>query len=400
LFSRDTIEQMSPVGQEFSAAPDRSALLGNTRRLVVKIGSAVVCDKDGEFDQQRVRALAEGIAGLVRHGRQVVVVSSGAVTLGAAELKLHRSRLRDPAMTRACAAVGQCKLMQAWADAFLPHGLTPAQVLVTEDDFTDLNRYKILRQTFEKLLKLGSVPVVNENDTVTNIWTEQPAIFRDNDRLAALVLSKLDADALVLLSNVDGLLRDPDRGGAPGNVVSLVTALSPEIKESAQGKSAVGRGGMAAKLDAAQIAMHAGGMVIIANGQTPGILHEIFSGGNVGTLFLPGSRMAGKKRWLAFATTERGRVCINSNAGKALLHGHASLLISGVTGCNGDFSSGQVISVIGADGETIGRGIAECGSQELSHMLSSSKGPPRGVLVRRENFLVLSEKGKGNGQQD
>src|SRR5690348_16071623 len=210
---------MPPAGQGLSAPPDRNALLKNMRRMVVKVGTAVVCDRDGEFDQQRVRALADGIAGLVKHGRQVVVVSSGAVTLGAAQLKMHRTRLRDAAMTRACAAIGQCKLMQAWADALRPHELTPAQVLVTEDDFTDLNRYKILRQTFEKLLKLGSVPVVNENDTVTNIWTEQPAIFRDNDRLAALVLSKLDADALVLLSNVDGLLRDPNRGPEPGNIV-------------------------------------------------------------------------------------------------------------------------------------------------------------------------------------
>jgi glutamate 5-kinase len=360
----------------------------------------VVCDRDGEFDPQRVRALAQGIAGLVSHGRQVVVVSSGAVTLGAAELKMHRSRLRDPAMTRACAAVGQCKLMQAWGDAFRPHKLTPAQVLVTEDDFTDLNRYKILRQTFEKLLKLGSVPVVNENDTVTNIWTEQPAIFRDNDRLAALVLSKLDADALVLLSNVDGLLRDPNRGPEPGNIVPIVTALSAEIRETAQGKSSLGRGGMAAKFDAAEIAMHAGGMVIIANGQTPGILEQIFSGCNAGTLFLPGSRMAGKKRWLAFATTERGRVSINPNAAKALLDGHASLLISGVTGCKGEFSSEQVISVVDPDGRTIGRGIAECGSQELSLMLSAQNGPVRGVLIRRENFLILGSKEGSDARQD
>jgi glutamate 5-kinase len=368
--------------------------------VVVKVGTGVLCDANAVFDQQRVHSLADEIAALVKAGRQVVLVSSGAVTLGAAELQVHRSRLRDASVTRACAAVGQCKLMQAWAEAFRPHDLTPAQVLVTEDDFTDLSRYKILRQTFEKLLKLAAVPVVNENDTVTNIWTEQPAIFRDNDRLAALVLSKLDADALVLLSNVDGLLRDPEKGSGAHNVVPLVTSLSREIRESAQGKSSVGRGGMTAKLDAAEIAMHAGGMVIIANGQTQGILEQIFAGDMAGTLFLPGSRMAGKKRWLAFATTERGRVSINANAGKAVLHGHASLLISGVTGCKGEFSSGQVISVVDADGKVIGRGVAECGSQELSRMLSSQNGPARGVLVRRENFLILEEKEQAHGDQD
>jgi glutamate 5-kinase len=391
---------MSPSKQPVPSSSERAALLKNARRVVVKVGTAVVCDRDGIFDPKRVHALGEGIAGLVKQGRQVVVVSSGAVTLGAAELKIHRSRLRDAAVTRACAAVGQCKLMQAWADAFRPYELTPAQVLVTEDDFTDLSRYKILRQTFEKLLKLGSVPVVNENDTVTNIWTEQPAIFRDNDRLAALVLSKLDADALLLLSNVDGLLRDPSGGPEPGNIVPIVTALSAEIRQTAQGKSSVGRGGMAAKLDAAEIAMQAGGMVIIANGQTKGILEQIFSGRNPGTLFLPGSRMAGKRRWLAFATTERGCVSINPNAGKALLHAHASLLMSGVTGWKGEFSSGQVISVVGADGRTIGRGIAECGSPELSRMLSAQNGPVRGVLIRRENFLLLGGKEATDARQD
>jgi glutamate 5-kinase len=387
---------MTPSRQAVSPLPDRKALIKNARRVVVKVGTAIVCDSADHFDQQRVCALAAGIAALVKEGRQVVLVSSGAVTLGATELQIHRSRLRDASMTRACAAVGQCKLMRAYAEAFRPYGLTPAQVLVTEDDFTDLNRYKILRQTFERLLKLGAIPVVNENDTVTNIWTEQPAVFRDNDRLAALVLSKLDADALILLSNVDGLLRDPERGAEPDNVVPVVSSLSEEIRETARGKSSVGRGGMTAKLDAAEIAMHAGGMVIIANGKKPDILAQIFAGANAGTLFLPGPRMAGKKRWLAFATTERGRVSINQNAEKALLHGSASLLFSGVTACKGEFSSGQVIAVVDAEGRIIGRGVAECGSQELSRMLSSANGTARGVLVRRENFLILQGKARAD----
>src|SRR6185312_4850350 len=391
---------MASTRKPTSEEPDRSELLRNARRIVIKIGTGVVCGADDQFDQQRVCGLASDIARLISEGRQVVLVSSGAVSLGAAELQMHRSRLRDAGITRACAAVGQYKLMEAWADAFQPHSLTAAQVLVTEDDFTDLNRYKILRQTFEKLLKLGTVPVVNENDTVTNIWTEQPAVARANDRLAAMELSKLDADALVLLSNVDRLLRDPSRGAQPENVISLITSLSSSVREVARGKSSLGRGGMAAKLDAAEIAMHAGGMVLIANGQTQGILDKLFHGEIVGTLFIPGSRMAGKKRWLAFATTERGRVFINANAGKALLQGHASLLISGVTGWKGEFSSGQVISVVDAEGKVIGRGIAECGSQELSRMLSTQNGPVRGVLVRRENFLILTSREQAHAGQD
>ncbi|HEY2390636.1 MAG TPA: glutamate 5-kinase, partial [Candidatus Angelobacter sp.] len=306
---------------------DHRALLVNARRVVVKVGTGVVCNEQNEFDPLQVAALAASIGAQVKAGRQIVLVSSGAVTLGAAELGVHRSRLKDASVTRACAAVGQCKLMETYAESFRPHGLKVAQVLVTEDDFSDLNRYKILRQTFERLLKLGAVPVVNENDTVTNIYTEQAPVFRDNDRLAALVLSKLDADALVLLSNVDGLLYRVNQSLSHSTVVTMVTEITAAIRESAQGTSATGRGGMAAKLDAAEIAMHAGGMVVIANGKTRGILERIFQGESVGTLFLPGSRMAGKRRWLAFATTVRGHATINANAAKALLHRQASLLI-------------------------------------------------------------------------
>jgi glutamate 5-kinase len=237
--------------------------------------------------------------------------------------------------------------------------------------------------------------VVNAPATVTNIYTEQAPIFRDNDRLAALVLSKLEADALVLLSNVDGLLSRVD-SSAPqastlGPVVPLVTGITAAVRNSAKGTSVTGRGGMIAKLDAAAIAMQAGGLVVIANGKTPHILESIFKGEELGTLFLPGSRLAGKRRWLAFATNVRGQAGINARAADALLHRQASLLVSGVTGCQGEFSAGQVIAVAGPDGNIIGKGIAEFGSQQLSAMLSSS-APQKGVLVRRENFLVLPAK--------
>jgi glutamate 5-kinase len=287
--------------------------------------------------------------------------------------------------------------MHAYSESFRPHGLAVAQVLVTEDDFSDLKRHSILRQTFERLLKLGAVPIVNENDTVTNIYTEQAPVFRDNDRLAALVLSKLSADALVLLSNVDGLLYSPNQQLSHATVVAMVTEITAAIRNSARGASSTGRGGMSAKLDAAEIAMQAGGMVVIANGKTPGILERVFQGEEVGTLFLPGSRMAGKRRWLAFATTVRGEVTINANAANALLQRQASLLISGITACQGEFSAGQVIAVLGPEGNIIGKGIAELGSQQLAAMLTSGAGkrgvPGRhNVLVRRENFLILSTK--------
>jgi glutamate 5-kinase len=385
---------MTTAVESHSDGIDRRSLLVNARRIVVKVGTGVVCNTSNEFDQRQVDTLANGLAGLMLGGRQVVLVSSGAVTLGAAELGLHRTRLRDASVTRACAAVGQCKLMETYAASFRPHGIKVAQVLVTEDDFSDLKRYRILRQTFEKLLKLGTIPVVNENDTVTNIYTEQAPVFRDNDRLAALVLSKLDAEALILLSTVDGLLYGGAHGASPTSVVSMVTQITPAIRNSARGgASALGRGGMAAKLDAAGIAMQAGGVVVIANGKTAGILEKIFQGDAVGTLFLPGSRMAGKRRWLAFAATVSGQVTINANARSALLDRQASLLVSGVTACKGEFAPGQVIAVVDAEENTVGKGIAECSSRQLADHLST-EGPRRGVLVRRENFLIYSEKEK------
>lgn len=379
------------ASQAMDGSIDHRALLVNARRVVVKVGTGVVCNAQNEFDPEQAARLAGGIAELTKSGRQVVLVSSGAVTLGAVELEIHRSRLRDATVTRACAAVGQCRLMEAYAESFRPLGITVGQVLVTEDDFSDLKRYSILRQTFERLLKLGAVPIVNENDTVTNIYTEQAPVFRDNDRLAALVLSKLEADALVLLSNVDGLLYRASQQAEHTAVVAMVTEVTPAIRDSARGTSATGRGGMTAKLDAAEIAMHAGGMVVIANGKIPGILEQIFRGEQVGTLFLPGSRMAGKRRWLAFATTVRGQATINAKAADALLHRQASLLVSGVTACSGEFSAGQVIAVVDAGGTMIGKGIAEHSSQQLAAMLVENQGR-RGVLVRRENFLILSEK--------
>jgi glutamate 5-kinase len=389
---------MTTASEAYPEGIDRRSLLVDARRIVVKVGASVVCNASYEFDPQQIAALSNSVAGMVHGGRQVVLVSSGAIALGAAELGLQRTRLRDASVTRACAALGQCQLIEAYSKAFRPHGIRVAQVLVTEDDFSDLKRYSILRQTFEKILKLGAVPVVNENDTVTNIYTEQPPVFRDNDRLAALVLSKLDADALILLSNADGLLYGRAHGADPTSVVAMVTQITPAIRNSARGASALGRVNMAAKVDAAEIAMLAGGVVVLANGKTPQILEKIFQGEPVGTLFLPGPRLDGRRRWLAFAATVRGRVTINANARDAILDRRASLLVSGVTACEGDFSSGQVIAVVDAEGNAVGKGIVEWGSQKLFSALSSGR-PQRGVLVRRKNFLVVSRKERPRVQE-
>ncbi|HYG79118.1 MAG TPA: glutamate 5-kinase, partial [Pyrinomonadaceae bacterium] len=327
------------------------------RRVVVKLGTSTVTDDGGEICAERVAPLVRSMAELKSAGRQLVLVSSGAVGLGAGRLGLHRSRLGDLATRQAAAAVGQSLLMHAYEQLFRAHGVPIAQVLLTQDDFKDRRRYVNLRRTMEKLLKLSVLPVVNENDTVSTDELEYltggpDRVFGDNDRLAALVMSRLEASALVLLTNVDGLLFRNGPGGAAGGegqaVVRLVEEITPELKSVAGGASGGGRGGMLTKLEAADIAMRAGGVAVIANGRRPDILAQIFAGEAVGTTFMSSSRMAGKRRWIAYAAGVRGRLVVNDGARRALLGGKASLLSSGVVRVEEQFEPQSVVAIADA----------------------------------------------------
>src|ERR1700680_4204469 len=233
------------------------------RRAVIKLGTGIVTGSDGQFNVEHLAPAARTIARLKKDGRQIVLVSSGAVGLGRGRLGLHRDRLNDLVTRQACAAVGQSLLMHEYEKLFEKHGIHLAQVLLTEGDFVDRGRYSNLRQTMEALLKLGVLPVVNENDTVSTAELDYlniragERIFSDNDRLAALVMSRMEADALVLLTDVDGLMQlnpsDPKEAGA--KVIPLVEEITPELKSLALGPSEGGRGGMLTKLAAAEIAM-------------------------------------------------------------------------------------------------------------------------------------------------
>ncbi|HJQ31932.1 MAG TPA: glutamate 5-kinase [Pyrinomonadaceae bacterium] len=370
---------------------DRRGLFRAARRAVVKLGTSVVTAPGGEFCAERVAPLVRTLAELRREGRGVVLVSSGAVGLGAGRLGLARPRLADVVLRQACAAVGQSLLMHAYERLFGAHGVKIAQVLLTEDDFAERRRYSNLQRTMERLLKLGVVPVVNENDTVSTAELEYVGaarIFGDNDRLAALVMSKLDSDALVLLSDVDGLLVPKPRGLTDGAehdeeqmVLPYVAEVTPELKALAAGPSVTGRGGMVTKLEAAEIAMRAGGVAVIANGTRAETLPRVFAGEDVGTAFVPGSRMAGKRRWLAYAAGVRGRVVVNAGAREAILHGKASLLASGVVRVEREFEQQDVVSIADAEGREFARGIARRASRE-----AADSG---GVLVARDDIVVL-----------
>jgi glutamate 5-kinase len=306
--------------------------------------------------------------------------------------------------------------MHAYEKLFSAHGVKIAQVLLTEDDFADRRRYSNLQRTMERLLKLGVVPIVNENDTVSTAELEYAGggaarIFSDNDRLAALVMSKLESDALVLLSDVDGLLVPKPHGLTDGTerdeelmVLPYVAEVTPELKALASGPSTTGRGGMVTKLEAAEIAMRAGGVAVIANGTRADTLARIFAGDAVGTAFVPTSRMAGKRRWIAYAAGVRGRVVVNAGAREAILRGKASLLASGVVRVERDFEPQDVVSIADAEGHEFARGIARRASREALDFGGRGKAgeapgagrvPKAGVLVARDDIVVLEGSAEG-----
>lgn len=379
------------------------------RRAVIKLGTGIVTDSAGRFNATHLEPAARTIARLKKEGRQIVLVSSGAVGLGRGRLGLHRDRLNDMVMRQGCAAVGQSLLMHEYEKLFQAHGIHLAQVLLTEGDFVDRSRYSNLRQTMETLLKLGVLPIVNENDTVSTAELDYlniragERIFSDNDRLAALVMSHIDAEVLVLLTDVDGLMQlgPAASKAADANVIPLVEEITPELKSLALGPSEGGRGGMLTKLEAAEIAMQAGGIAVIANGADSETLKRVFEGEPTGTVFLSKTRMAGKRRWIAYAAGVRGRVIVNAGAREALTGGKASLLASGVVAVEGEFEAAEVVSIVDAEGLEFARGISDYSRGDAQGLIgngshgadnSGAAGKRATVLVKRDNIVLLDRK--------
>ncbi len=380
------------------------------RRVVIKVGTSTVTGAKGELCAVRMEPMVLSVARLMKAGRQVVLVSSGAIGLGRGWLGLHHSRLHDLVTKQACAAVGQSLLMDAYKKLFSVWDVKVAQVLLTEEDFSDWRRYSNLRRTMDKLLGFGVLPIVNQNDTVSTAEIEtipartRTTAFSDNDRLAALVMSGLEAEVLVLLTNVDGLLQSVRSETVPhlrresrSEVIGLVDEITAELKALAAGPSANGRGGMVTKLEAAEIAMDCGGITLVANGQERDILDRIFAGERIGTAFLPSKRIRGKRRWIVHAADVRGRVIVDQGAQQAITHGKASLLVSGVVRIESHFAPMDVVSIVDRDGREFARGIANCASHETEQALrrTTSDSDKRRqcvsspILVRRDNIVLL-----------
>jgi len=327
---------------------DRPAL------AVVKIGSSSLRAESGRLDRAQVRDVADQVLAARADGTQVVLVSSGAVAAGMGLLGFEQ-RPTDLPTLQAAAAVGQGELIQAYQDVLEPCGHPAAQILLSQDDFVRRGRYLNARTTIRRLLDLGAVPIINENDAIT----PEELAYGDNDHLAALVASMLDAQLLVLLSDVDGLYEGDPRSDPSARLVAKVTDLA-EIEQLSIGGvgSYVGSGGMRTKVQAAEVAVRSGSHAVIAHARWPGIIRQVLEGGEVGTWFVAQPRRIEARRlWIGFALTTHGRIHVDSGAAHALRANNVSLLGVGVTGADGTFSVGDAVEVIDPDGVVVARGL-------------------------------------------
>jgi glutamate 5-kinase len=325
--------------------------LAGTRRIVVKIGSALLVDFDG-LRRDWLKSLCADVASLKREGKEIILVSSGAIALGRRALKLRDGALRLEE-SQAAAAAGQVRLAEAYADGLAAEGFIAAQILLTLGDTEERRRYLNARATLRTLLALGAMPVINENDTVATAEIR----FGDNDRLAARVASMMEADCIVLLSDVDGLYTADPTQGSSARHIDEVAHITPEIEAMAGGSSSgLGRGGMTSKLLAAKIATAAGADVLIANGKNANPLAAIRTGA-LHTRFLAGSTpAAARKRWIAGGLKIEGALVIDAGAARALEDGK-SLLPAGVRAVEGTFDRGDAVVVRDADGRELARGL-------------------------------------------
>ncbi|CAM3380192.1 glutamate 5-kinase [Nocardioides dubius] len=337
----------------------------DARRIVVKIGSSSLTTPSGGIDPERIRTLADVLAGVRARGAEVVLVSSGAIAAGLAPLGLTR-RPRALAAQQAAASVGQGLLVHRYTEELARHQITTGQVLLTVDDVTRRAHYRNASQTFDKLLEFGALPIVNENDTVATSEIR----FGDNDRLAALVAHLVHADLLVLLSDVDGLYTA--KPGTPGarRLTEVTRPADLDGVDIGSVGSAVGTGGMVTKVGAARIAVEAGIPVVLTCADNAA---AALSGEGVGTLFhATGKRRSARLLWLAHATEGVGSLQVDAGAVRALVERGASLLAAGLTGVVGTFHAGDPVDVVGPDGVAIARGLVNFDSEEIPKLLGRS----------------------------
>lgn len=345
------------------------ALIKKAKRIVFKFGTNALSTDNGDLALSRLYSFMEDIAALRAQGKEVMIVTSGAVGVGKRRLGLT-SAPDVVSLKQACAAVGQISLMKLYEDGFKQLGVVAAQVLLTEDDFSHRSRYLSLRDTLNRLLELGCIPVINQNDTVSTNelrgYKEKGVnvCFSDNDKLSALVASGMDADLLCVMSDVDGLYNGDPRKDKNAKLIDVVKGVTPEIEALGFCASSRGRGGMKTKLEAAKVVTRSGAAMIIAYGKKTGAVSAVFGPDFKGTLFLPVEDLPGKKLWLAYATNVAGGLTVNDGAKKAMCEKGSSLLPAGITAVAGEFEAGDSISILDEAGQEFARGLVNYSSKE------------------------------------
>lgn len=368
--------------------------LSRVRRVVVKVGSGLVTTPGEGPSGEDIARIAADVAALVHERREVALVSSGAIATGVARLGL-KARPRSIPEKQAAAAVGQSALMWEYEHAFKKHGIAVGQVLLTGQDISDRSRYLNARNTLLALLDFGVLPVINENDTVA----VDEIKVGDNDNLAALVAHLIDADLLVLLTDVDGFYTGNPRQDPSARRLETVEAITDEIQQMVYDASArVSVGGMATKLQAAQKASASGIPMVIASGREAGVLPRLLQGESIGTYFQPrDDRLAARKRWIAFAVPPQGRLSVDAGAKKALTERGKSLLPSGVVAVEGQFRAGEVVALTLVDGPEFARGLVSYEADEVRRILGAKTADIERLLgyegvdevVHRDNLVIL-----------
>ena len=371
-----------------------------SKLVVVKVGTSGITSADGRLDEEEMRRLSSQIATACKQGTRIILVTSGAVAAGIAELGIP-PKPNDLVFQQASAATGQSVLMAKYRELFGEHDVKVAQILLTAEDLSNRAAYLHTCNVIEMLLKLGVVPIINEND-VTSVDELKPVTegyrvnFSDNDILSVLVANAMRADLVIILSDVDGLYtKDPQDPTA--ELIKTVDCVTCELKESVNGKSRLGRGGIQSKVKAAEIATTCGIPVVIANSRRKNIIADILAGKQVGTYFKPQTKLSAVKRWIAYGASVKGQVHVNEGAKKAILEG-SSLLPVGAIKIVGHFEAGDVVSLIGEDNIEFAKGNPNYNSSDLNNIkglqvtqvkkkLGTSR--PKEVIERRNIHLTI-----------
>jgi len=371
---------------------DRKGLFNDVKKIVVKIGTSSLTTKDGKFNREFARDIARQVSMLKSQGKDVILVSSGAIGTGCEALEF-KERPKSIPLKQATAAVGQSILMQEWSHVFEKYGLKVAQILLTYDAFSDRKTYLNLRNSMSALLELGVIPIINENDPIC--VHEIGETFGDNDTLSAMVSSKVEADLLILMTDIDGLYTKNPKKSKDAKKIPIIEEITPEIESFGGGAGDKGTGGMKTKLEAAKIAQKSGCYMVIASSDEKDLISKVVGGEDIGTLFLPKKNIEKNKiRWITLSKP-KGKIIIDEGA-KNALQNHKSLLPRGVIGIEGNFDAGDIVAIESNEG-IFAKGITNYTDKELKKIKGKNTDEIESILgyknynevIKHENIGII-----------